>query len=234
MLQLAEILGNVSEACRRSGMDRTSFYEWKRRFQTHRLEGLKDLPPIHKTHPQTTQPEKVEKILKASMEHPHRGCCKLSDWLKLQGISVSSPTIQNILTKNQMGSRYEYLLRLEEKALKEGLELTPQQVALIEKYNPCFKKRHVESKKPGELLCQDTFLMDRIKGVGKIYLQAVVDTYNSFAFDFARLYTCNVPVTAVDILNDRVLSFYEDLGIKVTAILIDNGREYYGRGSASL
>ena len=128
-------------------MDRTSFYEWKRRFQTHRLEGLKDLPPIHKTHPQTTQPEKVEKILKASMEHPHRGCCKLSDWLKLQGISVSSPTIQNILTKNQMGSRYEYLLRLEEKALKEGLELTPQQVALIEKYNPCFKKRHVESKK---------------------------------------------------------------------------------------
>ena len=227
VLQLAEILGNVSEACRRSGMDRTSFYEWKRRFQTHGLEGLKDLPPIHKTHPQTTPPEKVEKILKASLEHPHWGCCKLSDWLKLQGISVSSPTIQNILIKNQMGSRYERLLRLEEKALKEGLELTPQQVALIEKYNPCFKERHVESKKPGELLCQDTFYVGRIKGVGKIYLQAVVDTYNSFAFGF--LHIGKLPECAVAIMHNDVLPFYQEKGLKVEAVLTDNGREFCGR-----
>ena len=36
VLELAERLGNVSEACRRGGIDRTSFYDWKRRFQ---LEG---------------------------------------------------------------------------------------------------------------------------------------------------------------------------------------------------
>jgi len=46
VLELAEQLGNISEACRRRGMDRTSFYKWKRRFQTHGLEGFKDLPPI--------------------------------------------------------------------------------------------------------------------------------------------------------------------------------------------
>ena len=46
VLEMAEALGNISEACRRGGMDRTSFYEWKRRFQTHGFEGLKDLPPI--------------------------------------------------------------------------------------------------------------------------------------------------------------------------------------------
>ena len=33
VLELARELGNVAEACRRRGMDRTSFYEWKRRFQ---------------------------------------------------------------------------------------------------------------------------------------------------------------------------------------------------------
>jgi transposase-like protein len=43
VLQLAQALGSVSAACRRAGMDRTSFYEWKRRFQTHGLEGLKSL-----------------------------------------------------------------------------------------------------------------------------------------------------------------------------------------------
>lgn len=70
VLELAERLGNVSEACRRMGMDRTSFYEWKRRFQLYGLEGLKDLPPVHKTHPQTTPPEVVEKILEVALENP--------------------------------------------------------------------------------------------------------------------------------------------------------------------
>ena len=55
-LELAKALGNVSEACRRRGISRSQFYEYKRRFQTHSLEGLKDLPPIHKTHPMTTPP----------------------------------------------------------------------------------------------------------------------------------------------------------------------------------
>ncbi len=41
VLQLAEHLGNVAKACRRGGLDRTRFYEWKRRFQTHGLEGLR-------------------------------------------------------------------------------------------------------------------------------------------------------------------------------------------------
>jgi transposase-like protein len=39
-LKMAKAIGNVSEACRRGGMDRTSFYEWKRRFQTHGISGL--------------------------------------------------------------------------------------------------------------------------------------------------------------------------------------------------
>ena len=40
VLQLAEHVGNVSEACPRGGLDRNRFYEWKRRFQTRGLEGL--------------------------------------------------------------------------------------------------------------------------------------------------------------------------------------------------
>ncbi len=66
-IQHPEHLGSVSEACRRKGMHRNSFYEWKRRFQTHGFEGLKDLPPIHKTHPQTTPDEVVQRILELSL-----------------------------------------------------------------------------------------------------------------------------------------------------------------------
>ena len=48
VLELAEILGNIAEACKIKGLSRTQFNEYKRRFQTHGLEELKYLPPIHK------------------------------------------------------------------------------------------------------------------------------------------------------------------------------------------
>jgi hypothetical protein len=150
VLELAQALGNVSEACRQRGVSRTQFYEYKsravqrgkRRFprpathqgwQTHGLAGLKDLPPIHKSHPFTTSPEVEERILESSLEHPSWGCTRLSHWLKLEGISVSSPTVQRILIKHEMGSRYERWLKLEERQASDGMELTGEQVAFIER-----------------------------------------------------------------------------------------------------
>src|SRR5688500_17255468 len=62
VLELAQRLGNVAEACRRGGIDRTSFYGWKRRFQLEGLDGLKDLPPIAKSHPMTAPAEVVARI----------------------------------------------------------------------------------------------------------------------------------------------------------------------------
>ena len=85
VLEMADALGNIWEACRRSGIDRTSFQEWKRRFQTHGLEGLKDMPPIPKSQPNAMTPEVEAMILKGSLEYPSWGCVRLSDYLKLKG-----------------------------------------------------------------------------------------------------------------------------------------------------
>ncbi|RMG39267.1 MAG: IS481 family transposase [Methanobacteriota archaeon] len=226
VLQLAQSLGNVTEACRRSGMDRTSFYTWQKRFQEQGLEGLKDLPPIHKTHPQTTPQETVDRLIALSEEHPGWGCIKLSDYLKLEGISVSSPTVQKILIRHQMASRYDRLLRLEERHLKEGLVLSEEQIRLIEKMNPAFRERHVESSSPGELLCQDTKQIGTISGIGRIYLHSVVDTYGSYGF--GCIHTNKIPEAAVAVLHNDVLPQYQAWGIPVQAILTDHGREFCG------
>jgi transposase InsO family protein len=229
VLQLAEALGNVSEACRQRGVSRTQFYEYKRRFQTHGIEGLKDLPPIPKSNPLTTPVEYVERILALSLEHPTWGCNKLSDYLALEGIRISFPTIQNILNKNGQGTRYERLLKLEEKGLQEGMELTPAQVAWIEKNNPCFRERHIESNRPGEVLSQDTFYVGVLKGVGRVYLHAVVDTYGSYAFGF--LHTTKQPEAAVAVVHNDVLPFYREKELPVEAVITDNGREFCGKDS---
>ena len=227
VLQLAESLRNVSEACRQRGVSRTQFYEYKRRFQTHGIEGLKDLPPIPKSNPLTTPPEHVERILVLSLEHPTWGCNKLCDSLALEGIKISYPTIQNILNKHDMGTRYERLLKLEERSLSHEIELSPQQVAWIEKANPCFRERHIESSRPGEVLSQDTFYVGVLKGVGRVYLHAVVDTYGSYAFGF--LHTTKQPEAAVAVVHNDVLPFYKGKGLPVDTILTDNGREFCGK-----
>lgn len=226
ILELAQALGNVTNACRQRGISRTQFYEYKRRFQTHGLEGLKDLPPIHKSHPFTTPPEVVDKIINLSLENPAWGCVRLSNQLKLQGISVSSPVIQKILIKNQMGSRYERLLKLEERVSQTQSELSAEQVAQIEKANPCFRERHVESSRPGELLSQDTFFVGPLKGVGKVYLHVIVDTFGSYAFGL--LHTSRQPEAAVAALHNEALPFYREHGLQVDAVLTDNGREFCG------
>ena len=38
-----------------------------------------------------------------------------------------------------------------------------------------------------------------------------------------------MPITAADLLHDRVLPFYDALGVNVEAVLTDNGREFCGK-----
>jgi transposase InsO family protein len=226
VLQLAQELGSVSKACRQAGMDRTSFYEWKRRFQTHGLAGLKDLPPIPKSHPATTPEPVQERIVELAIQHPTRGCDFLSAQLALEGTTVSGVTVQSILNKRGLGSRYERLLVLEQRALDQQIELSPELVKLIETANPCFAERHVESSRPGELLCQDTFYVGQFKGVGKVYLHTVVDTYGSYAFGV--LGTSKQPEWAVSVLYNDAFPFYGERAIPIGAVLTDNGKEFCG------
>ncbi len=84
VLELAKEVGNVAAAVS-AGLNRTSFYEWKRRFQAQGFEGLKDLPPIHESHPQTTTPETVERLKALALEHPAYGCNRHET---LQGLAM--------------------------------------------------------------------------------------------------------------------------------------------------
>jgi transposase InsO family protein len=226
VLELAERLGNVAEACRRGGIDRTSFYDWKRRFQLQGLDGLKDLPPIAKSHPLTTPPEVVERIEALALLHPAYGCNRLEALLALEGRRLSAITIQKILNDKGLGTRHERWLALERQNAEQAIELTPEQAAFLEKLNPCFKERHVESERPGELLSADTFMVGTLKGIGRVYLHAVVDTFGSYAFGF--LHVSKQPEAAVAVLHNDVVPFYARLDLPIGAVLTDNGREFCG------
>ena len=85
----------------------------------------------------------------------------------------------------------------------------------------------IETAHPGYLGSQDTFYVGNLKGVGRIYQQTFVDTYSKVAF--AKLYTTKTPITAADILNDRVLPYFEQNELPMLRILTDRGTEYCGK-----
>lgn len=76
---------------------------------------------------------------------------------------------------------------------------------------------------PGYPGSQDTFYVSTFKGVGRVYQQTYVDTYSGFAH--CKLYTTKTPITAADLLNDRVLPFYSSEELPVLRILTDHGTE---------
>ena len=45
---------------------------------------------------------------------------------------------------------------------------------------------------------------------------------------FAKLYTRKTPLTAADILNDRVIPFFDEHDLRVERMLTDRGTEYCG------
>ncbi len=110
----------------------------------------------------------------------------------------------------------------------EDLVLTEAQVQALE------KKKHddemageIETAHPGYLGSQDTFYVGTLKGVGRIYQQTFVDTYSKVAQ--AKLYTTKTPITAADLLNDRVLPLFEQHELPMLRMLTDRGTEYCGR-----
>jgi hypothetical protein len=225
--ELNQLLNNAGVAYRQNEISNEILLELKQRFQISGIEGFRDLPHI-KSHPRKTPAWMGDKILSLSIEHPGWGCVRLSNELKTQGLAISSPTIQKLLIQNGMGNKNERLWKLEEKSLAGEIQPSQEQILKIEKFNPCFRERNHPSNCPGQLLAQDTIMVGSLSGIGKVYLQSAIDTYNSFAFGF--IHPSRLPDCAVALLHNEVLPFYNDHHLRIETINTHRGRQYCGTG----
>ena len=111
---------------------------------------------------------------------------------------------------------------------QDGIELNDQQIAALErKHEDDVACGEIETAHPGYLGAQDTFYVGNLKGVGRIYQQTFIDTYSKVVH--CKLYTTKTPITAADLLNDRVLPFYQSQDLPMLRILTDRGTEYCGK-----
>jgi len=228
LLELASDLDNVSKACKLMGYSREQFYEIRRNYQAFGAEGLLDKARGAKSpHPNRVSQELEKAVLDYCLEFPTHGPLKTSQQLILKGVHVGVGAIRGIWQRHDMITKHQRLLRLEKHYKDNNIQLTEQHITLLEKFDPEFRERHIKADFTGQLVALDTFFVGNLKGIGKIYLQTVVDCHSRYAF--GHLYTSKVPVTAVHVLNEKVLPFFEEHECPIVSILTDNGREYCGR-----
>lgn len=228
LLNLAEELGNVSKACKVMGVSRDTFYRYQELVKDGGVESLisrsRRTPNLKNRVDEQTE----QAVIKYAVEFPAHGQARTSNELRKQGVFVSGSGVRSIWLRHNLENFKKRLAALENKVEREGIILTDAQIAALEKKQQDDEAcGEIETHHPGYLGSQDTFYVGNLKGVGRIYQQTFVDTYSKIAF--AKLYTTKTPITSADILNDRVLPFFEAQELPMLRILTDRGTEYCGK-----
>ena len=228
LLNLAEELGNVSKACQMMGLSRDTFYRYRDAVEDGGVEALLEKPRRVPNFKNRVDEETESAVVDYAVEYPAYGQVRVSNELRKLGVFVSVSGVRSIWMRHDLANFKQRLKALEVKVANDGIVLTEAQVQALEK-----KKLddeawgEIETAHPGYLGSQDTFYVGTLKGVGRVYQQTYVDTYAKVAQ--AKLYTTKTPITAADMLNDKVLPFYEENDLPVLRILTDRGTEYCGR-----
>jgi transposase InsO family protein len=202
--------------------------ESKELYEQHGEAGLQEISRKKANPKNRVEPAVETAVVAMASDYPAYGQLRASNELKKQGIFVSPGGVRSIWLRHGLETFKKRLQALEKQLeANQSLVLTEAQVAALEKSKQEKEAQgEIETEHPGYLGAQDTYYVGTLKGVGRIYQQTFIDTYSKVAF--VKLYDRKNALVAADLLNDRVLPFFEQQEIPLLRVLTDRGTEYCG------
>ena len=226
-LTLAEELGNVSAACRAMGIERSTYYRWKRRVDRYGLEALRVRERRRPRMPNQIGPHIEQRILAFALARPGFGPRRISSELrraKWGGIRISEHGIWRVLRRFNLNTRTKRLALLARHA--EPYERRPA---------PPPPERHIEASEPGEKVQMDCFFVGRLSGSrGTVWQYTAADVASGFIWAELHSSERNPRARWTSELVHRVARELRAAGWRLDQLTTDNGSEFASRrfGSA--
>jgi transposase InsO family protein len=219
LFTLAQELGNVSEACRTMGVDRSTYYRLKRRVDRWGLEALRVRERRRPRMPNEIGPHLEQRVVAFALGHPGYGPRRISAELareKWGGIRISEHGVWRVLRR-------------------VGLNTRSKRLALIARHQDRYERRpesppperHIEAQQPGDKVQLDCFFVGRLSGTkGTVWQYTAIDVASAYAWAELRTSERNPRARHTRELLHRVARELKAAGWKLGEVTTDNGSEF--------
>jgi transposase InsO family protein len=222
LFTLAEELGNVSAACRAMGVDRSTYYRWKRKTDRWGIDALRVRERRRPRMPNEIGPHLEQRIVAFSLAHPGLGPRRISAELARQkwgGIRISEHGVWRVLCRVGLNTRNKRLALIARHA--DAYERKPDRPP---------PERHIDAELPGEKVQLDCFYVGRLSGTkGTVWQYTATDVASAYAW--AELHTSarNPSARHTRELLHRVAKQLKAAGWQLREVTTDNGSEFRSR-----
>jgi transposase InsO family protein len=222
LFTLADELGNVSEACRVMGVDRSTYYRLKAKVDRWGLEALNVRERRRPRMPNQIGPHLEQRIVAFSLGHPAYGPRRISAELareKWGAIRISEHGVWRVLCR-------------------VGLNTRTKRLALIARHRDPYERkpdlpapaRHIDATAPGEKVQVDCFYIGRLSGTkGTLWQYTAIDVASAYTWAELHASERNPRARHTRELLHRVAAELAAAGWKLHEVTTDNGSEFRAR-----